>query len=105
LINLGLLNASLDCFINAANLNKLYAEPWVNAGLALQTMGAKANSDVCFNNAALLGYKGAREYQRAGMAGPQIMDEASKSIPQAGGVFAAMGLMLAWMLGARRARH
>ena len=101
LIKLGWLNASLDCFINAVNLNKLYPEPWVNAGLALQTMGAKVKSDECFNNAALLGYKGAREYQWAGNAGPQIMDGASRSIPQAGGEFAAMGLLLAWMLRSR----
>jgi tetratricopeptide (TPR) repeat protein len=101
LTKLGWLNASLDCFINAVNLNKLYPEPWVNAGLALQTMGAKVKSDECFNNAALLGYKGAREYQWAGNASPQIMDGASKLIPQE---FAAMGLLLAWMLRSRRVR-
>lgn len=105
LMKLGQLNASLDCFINAANLKKLYAEPWVNAGLALQTMGAKVKSDVCFNEAALLGYKGAREYQWAGMASPEMMDGASKSIPQAGGELAAMGLLLAWRLGPRSTRR
>lgn len=106
MMKLGRLNASLDCFIDASNLNKQYPEPWVNAGLALQAIGAKANSEACFINAALLGYKGAREYQWAGMAGPQIMDEASKSIPLAWGEFAMMGLMLAWMLrsGKRLAR-
>lgn len=95
----GMVNSSMECFKNAVALNTKYAEPWVNGGVVLQEIGLEAKAKEAFDQAEKLGYTGAKEFQWAGMAPPELMGGSNKALamPGLGGDAAIIGVLAALM--------
>ncbi len=105
LMELGMFNDAQTCFMNTINLDQKYAEPWVNAGLILQMQGFEAKAKEAFDQAEKLGYKGAKDYQWAGMAPLELMAGSNKPILGPGGDIAAIGILVVFMVIRQRKRN